>query len=266
MSREESRGARGVRIKELRARCQSTAAAPERETVTGKRLIRTVSIYLTKGLLSTGLTPNQVTFLSVVVFYIGLFLYLPNQYALDLVGAFLVYFNAVLDACDGEIARFRKLQSPVGGAYSEPVSHDVQYGWMLLVLGVAVYFRSGNVFYILISAAGSIAKLLTRLLDQRYWNLTKPVLTQDQIKELRMAYFNKPSWVRFLAWTKRNLFTSSGMIVPLAIATLFGRVDWYVIFYSVCFVAMWALVFLKQLIGIRNTDRFQTGEQPNHSE
>lgn len=251
-------------IRELRLRCQSTAAAPERETFNGKRLVRRASIHVTRVLLGTPLTPNWITIISVVVFFIGLGFFFVGNFWWDLAGAFTVFFNGVLDACDGEIARFRKTRSVIGGAYAEPVSHDIQYGLMFLPLGFAAFLRTGSVLVLLAAFCASTFKLMTRLLDQRYWHLMRPVaLTDTEVKDIRTSYFQKSRGRRFLHWVKRNTFTSSGMVLPLFLVVLLGHIEYYVLFYGVSFTLLWAMVFIKQLRGLGKAELQATQTEPD---
>lgn len=234
-------------IKELRARCQGTAPAPERETFTGKKA-RFFSIYLTRLLLLTSITPNKITVISVLVFMTGVFLFLTQNYVAAIIGSLLVFFATVLDGCDGEIARFRSLKYAAGALYVEPVSHDVQYGVMFLPLGIAAAVASGSWVPLAFAFSAGASKLMARLLENRHWFFTHAIiLAEADIHKIRADFKARPAWRRLISWTKRNLFTSNGMILPLFLAAAFNRLDWYLFFYGVCFPLLWALIFAKQV-------------------
>ncbi len=58
------------------------------------------------------MTPNQASFITLIVGLLAavcLFFHLPAA------GGFLLQFSSILDGCDGEIARLKKMQSPIGG-------------------------------------------------------------------------------------------------------------------------------------------------------
>ncbi len=234
-------------IRALRARCQSTAPAPERETFTGKRA-RFFSIYLTRLFLLTSITPNQITFLSVLVFFCGVGAFLLQQQTWAIVGACLVFFATVLDGCDGEVSRFRKLNSTVGALYSEPVSHDIQYGFMFIPLGLAATLERGTIWPLFFAFLAGSFKSVARLIESRHWTLLHSNITQEEIKVLRQAYKDRPWYLRLISWTKRNIWTSNGLILPLLLAAIFDRLDWYVYFYGVTFALLWALIFARQLM------------------
>jgi len=75
---------------------------------------RKVSRPITRWLLRTPLTPNQVTLLSCIVGILGALCFFPGGYWGPVLGAFLLQFSVVLDCCDGEIARVKFMESPLG--------------------------------------------------------------------------------------------------------------------------------------------------------
>jgi phosphatidylserine synthase len=64
----------------------------------------------------TPITPNQVTFLSALVAAAAgaIFALLPNSYLWLLVGVLVFELSFVLDCADGQLARLRKIASPLG--------------------------------------------------------------------------------------------------------------------------------------------------------
>ena len=75
---------------------------------------RKLSRPLTRWLLQTPLTPNQITILSCVVGLLGALCFSLGGYWSPLIGALLLQFSVVLDCCDGEVARVKFLESPFG--------------------------------------------------------------------------------------------------------------------------------------------------------
>ncbi len=75
---------------------------------------RRLSGFLTKLLLKTSLTPNQITFMSLFSGLLALSSFIQGSYTLDVIGAFLFQVTYILDNCDGEVARAKGLSSPWG--------------------------------------------------------------------------------------------------------------------------------------------------------
>jgi len=82
--------------------------------VVARRLNRHVSIFLSKRLVDTPITPNQTT---VATFGVGLLAAaaaMQGGYGWTLLGAALMQLNSILDGVDGELARVRFQQSKLG--------------------------------------------------------------------------------------------------------------------------------------------------------
>ncbi len=75
---------------------------------------RHISLALSRFLLDTPITPNMMTVLSTLIGLLGTTFFLVPTGANAIVGAVLVWIHSVLDGCDGEIARIKFLESPLG--------------------------------------------------------------------------------------------------------------------------------------------------------
>ncbi|MBI5629929.1 MAG: CDP-alcohol phosphatidyltransferase family protein [Elusimicrobia bacterium] len=84
---------------------------------------RRLSIALSKRLLKTSVTPNQITTAGFLLGLMGAAGLATGLYAWQTAGAFLLWISCILDGCDGEIARLKLLASPWGGAYDLAADH-----------------------------------------------------------------------------------------------------------------------------------------------
>lgn len=111
-------------IRELREQLQGEKVRP----VGWKRpfgyvtLQRGPSIYITRLLLSTNITANQVTLFNLLLGIVSAGLLFCNSWELKLVGVIFLYLHTVLDRTDGEIARYRKTYS-LKGIYIDEIIH-----------------------------------------------------------------------------------------------------------------------------------------------
>jgi hypothetical protein len=80
------------------------------DTLINRRLSRP----LTRFLLRLPLTPNQITILSFIVCLLAALYFATGQYTAAIAGALLFQLAAVLDCCDGEVARVKFLESRLG--------------------------------------------------------------------------------------------------------------------------------------------------------
>lgn len=241
-------------IKQLREKCQSTAPEAGRDPVVGLT-IRFFSIYITKLLIRTSITPNQVTTVSVGFFMLGMSLFALHDYWMNFLGAFLVYFSIVLDGCDGEVARLKGNRSGVGGVYTEPVSHDIQYGFMFFPLTLGVFLSTQNPLYIYVGFVAVVAKLLNRFLIVRFdqVQLYKKLAENPGWQPVKqfIEFEKNPAWYHKLyRFLNRNFFGSVGLMIPLVLFSIINRMDLFLWSFAVFFVGSFGLHFIKQVLYI----------------
>jgi phosphatidylglycerophosphate synthase len=99
---------------------------------------RKLSRPLTRWLLRTPLRPNQITVFSCAVGILGALCFVPGGYWGPLLGALLLQVSVVLDCCDGEVARVKFMESPLGDWLDIGCDTVVSIA-IFLGLGVAVW-------------------------------------------------------------------------------------------------------------------------------
>lgn len=249
-------------IKELREICQACHATPEWKKEDNKIGIFSLnfSIYFTRLFLYTRITPNQITTLSVLVFFAGISLLLFNDYTANIIGSLVIFFSIVLDGCDGEVARFRKfignpIKGNVGGLYTEPVSHDVQYGLAFLIIAYGLVMHGFPPYYYVLGGLASITKLLFRLLQARFCTIlaTKNVTREEGIK-MHTSLKKKSIFIRIIYRINKNFFNNSGVFIVIFIGALINRIDLSLWFFGVGFTLLWIAMFGKQVYQINKGD------------
>lgn len=238
-------------ISELRAMCQKTAPDPARESLIG-RFSRIFSIYTTKFFLYTPITPNQITTLSVVVFFAGICSFFAGTVFWNVVGSLLVFLSIVFDGSDGETARFRRTASRMGSNYVEPVSHDIQYGLSFFILGIAAFVNDGTPLMIVLGALASITKMQYRFLEIRYWNLRhgSGSIGAEKLNELKNAYNAMPLATRVVYWLNKNVYSQNGNFLVLFLVSFINRLDIFLWFYAVSYAVLWLMLFGKQVLNL----------------
>ncbi len=104
---------------------------------------RRLSTLLTRLLVRTPLSPNQVTVLSFLVLLPGAYL-LSTGERIALIGAgFLIQLSFTLDCCDGELARLRGISSPFG-AWLDGLLDRIAELALCLALGRALEHQSDD--------------------------------------------------------------------------------------------------------------------------
>ena len=126
-----------------------------RERPWGYRVFqRGPSVYLTRLLISTPITPNMLSVFSMLSGIYGAFILLSPLWHMKLIALLFFYLHLVLDRVDGEIARYRK-QFSLKGIYIDELNHLVipPLFFMALALGL----KDSTIFAeLFILAAGAI--------------------------------------------------------------------------------------------------------------
>ncbi len=76
---------------------------------------RRISLFISKRLVNTSITPNQITVISTIIGLTGAFFICLGQGFMQIVGALLFLLHSIVDGCDGEIARIKFMESRLGG-------------------------------------------------------------------------------------------------------------------------------------------------------
>ncbi len=153
-------------IQELREMLQKEKVAPEgwRRPLGYYALQRFPSIYITRFLLSTPLTPNQITVIGFFVGLIGCVFVLQWAWHLKLIGIGLLYLNVLFDKVDGELARHKKIYS-LKGIYLDYVNHFLIPPLFLLALtfGLLPFSLIHPTVLLLAGIAAACAMILLRI-------------------------------------------------------------------------------------------------------
>jgi phosphatidylglycerophosphate synthase len=104
---------------------------------------RPVSLSVTRLVLDTNITPNQMTVVATLIGAAGIAAVLSATWTGVAVGAILVQLQSILDGCDGEIARL-KFQASAFGAWLDNVLDDIVNAAFGLALGIASATLLGN--------------------------------------------------------------------------------------------------------------------------
>jgi phosphatidylglycerophosphate synthase len=170
-------------LTELRLVCQPAEKMERRsgEHWAGLLYMRWISLRLTRHLVRTRLSPNQLTYLMIVAGCgAGAALLVPGI-AGALLGALLIQVYLLLDCVDGEVARWRK-QTSITGVYLDRIGHYVCEAAFLTGLGFRAAHLHTNVWAVLglVAALGVIlVKSETDLVDVARTRAGLPAVTEN---------------------------------------------------------------------------------------
>ena len=115
---------------------------PQDNAIT-RYLFRPISLPLTKLLVRTPITPNQVSVIVGVLVVIGCWLTAHASYNMAIAGSLVVLASGYFDCCDGEIARLKLMSSKLGAWIDTIVDEFSTMGYMA-ALGYHCHLRWGE--------------------------------------------------------------------------------------------------------------------------
>ncbi|MDX1518841.1 MAG: CDP-alcohol phosphatidyltransferase family protein [Gammaproteobacteria bacterium] len=127
-------------------------------------LVRHLSCRLSRLLVRTAITPNQVTGLSLLSGLACAACFAFGGYAVQVLGALLLTVSYTLDNCDGEIARVKGLSSEFGAKFDDMVDWMVDAAFFL-GLGYGVWKTNGMAVWFWFGAAAAAGAFIDYVID-----------------------------------------------------------------------------------------------------
>lgn len=127
-------------IKEIREKCQP----PDLDICLWRKFFaRKLSAWLTWVFIRLGISANAVSVLKGIIACSGAMMFVPGDPALAVTGALLLQLSFILDACDGEVARYTGSCSRAGGEYVDKLGDALSKGLFFGAWGFALFHRTG---------------------------------------------------------------------------------------------------------------------------
>lgn len=142
----------------------AVAAAPRRMLFP---LVRHLSDRLTAVLLPLPVSPNQVTAASLATGLGCAVCFAFGSQSLALTGAALLIASYILDNCDGDIARAKKLHSKFGH-YFDSVTDWLVDTTFFLGLGIGTTVASGRQLWLWLGAIAAVGATVSYVLEMRH--------------------------------------------------------------------------------------------------
>lgn len=144
---------------------------------------RPLSYILTVPFVKTNITPNQISYLSIIPLIVGFIIMIfTTDFVVLLLAWFLFFLWNLLDGVDGNLARYREQYSKDGSVV------DAMAGYVAMVL---TYFGAGIVaahlndsdIYIILGALSGISLIFPRLVMHKYINTVAQDESVSSIKD-----------------------------------------------------------------------------------
>lgn len=117
-----------------------------------------ISFPITRLLVKTPITPNQITVFCFILGLVGCFMVLSPSWLSRAFGAGLLQLSSILDGCDGEMAKLKARSSRLG-AWLDTISDDVLNNALLICLYCGYLAQFPNIFLLKYSLLTTMASL-----------------------------------------------------------------------------------------------------------
>ena len=185
---------------------------------------RKISGAISRVLLHTPVTPNQITvFVTGLGVWAGWLVSLPGQ-AAKIEGSLVFLLTSILDGCDGEVARAKKMTSKLGGwldLWGDNVVHvAVFYG-----LGIGLSRDTGSPLYRTLGGLAVAGTLISAALAS-YQTWRKGQSSFTSVTGETNSLSESPAWRRRLAQMSDAL-ARRDFIYGVVVLALIGRLSWF---------------------------------------
>ncbi len=178
-------------------------------------LSRTVSTRLTRLVIDTALTPNQVTLFSFFLGLMAAWRFFQGGYWAGVIGGTLLVFATWVDGVDGELARLKFMESKLGAKldiYCDNIIHFL----LFLAIGLGLAKTMDPEIYTLLGIIAAIGSLLSFFMLNALVTASKSTAARNSTGKS-----GKPKPTPTLAEKMAN----RDFIHLLFLLALFGRVD-----------------------------------------
>lgn len=121
--------------------------------ITAYYINRPVSLFMTRSLVKTAVTPNQVTSVGLVLGLAAAAMAATGQWMWAALGGLMLQLSSIVDGVDGEIARVKVVMSE-SGEWFDTVCDDIINIGFLGALGYGCFVREGLPYYLWLGGGG----------------------------------------------------------------------------------------------------------------
>ena len=142
---------------------------------------RPISIWISKKLSFTNITPNQISIFAFSVACIASLLFAMGSYIPLIIGGILAQISSIIDGCDGEVARLKYQESSYGGWFDAVLD---RYADAFLLFGLTwhLYSNGGGNLYLIIGFFAITGSFMLSYTADKYDNLMKNYINTRYIR------------------------------------------------------------------------------------
>lgn len=217
----------------------------KKDSIVARYFHRPISFCFSSLFCEMGLTPNQVSFISLIIAFLACGSFLVHNKAFYIIGAILINLWSVIDSADGNMAR--SLGGKPYGDFIDATSSYALVGFMFPAIAVAAYrdggflIEAGNATIIYIGALTSACDTMSRLFFQKMKNNTLEISMEkikngevfdDLSENMKISKLGKIQTI-----IDSELGIGGWCMIAIFVCIFMNCLDLYVIFYALYYGA-----------------------------
>jgi len=136
--------------------------------IISRHINRKVSVRISKILLNTEITPNQISVITFLIALSAAFMFLKGHIIL---GGILTQLTSIIDGVDGEIARMKKMQTKFG-AYFDSILDRYADALIIISITIRLYLDNGNLSMVVVGLFALMGNPMSMLGREKFKALT----------------------------------------------------------------------------------------------
>lgn len=180
-------------------------------------LTRFFSRQLTGIFLKTSITPNQITFVSLLTGLAAALCFFPGGYQMGIAGAMLLIISAWIDCTDGEVARLKFMVSE-WGARLDIIADNIVHCFVFFSIGMGLFYSTEQTIFIYLGLLAVLGTLASFIL------ISKTIIEGKAESDISPHCENK---------NFTDQLANRDFIYFLFILALFGRLDAFILLTAV---------------------------------
>ncbi len=208
------------------------------EGLMSRFLERRISLAISRKLVNTSITPNQITLISILIGLAGACLISIEKGLPQILGSILFLAHSIVDGCDGEIARIKFMESRTGGLL-DFWGDNIVHAAVFTAIGVEWCWRTGAVSPLYLSGTAVVGTFLSALLI--YLSIMRKRASEGPLYTSVSKSGRKARIVKIADFLSRRDF-----IYLVVILAFYQHLDWFLVA-----AAGGTMVFLAMLVWIR---------------
>jgi len=185
--------------------------------VIDRYIIRRISGFISGFLVKTPVTPNQVTIISLVIGIVSAVFFSHGTYTCTIIAGGFYFVSTVFDQCDGEVARFKQMESDFGRVF-DIITDSIVNAAIVIGITIAIYNASGSGLTIIVGLLAMMGIVISLLLTTYFSSKnkkdtgTKEMLDKLNNKDffyiimLASVIFNQMIWFLLIMAIGTNIY------------------------------------------------------------